>query len=284
MPAAKLIPHWLDTERWPGLLLHRVLSWSRAAAGLALAPSSVNPSVNSLWITERGVDNDSNSNENDGKIYEMSLPGATPGNTPPSVTITSPPDGTNVPVGASIDFAGTAMDNEDGNLTAGLGWSSDLDGTIGSGAGFTTSGLSEGAHVITLLAGPAWAIGEVFQLQVTGTEYCGDFDSLKLNKKTALPLWLRIESDTEFTVSTTPNFDAGTTFPLFGFFYLSKKGADLIGGAVFPNGAFATVQASARFDKKTGLVRSLRGTFVQSEVFVAGCFSSGRVRTIKPRR
>jgi hypothetical protein len=55
-------------------------------AGLTLAPSSVNPAVMSIWITDRGVDNNSQPNENDGRIYELSLPSATPGNTAPIVS------------------------------------------------------------------------------------------------------------------------------------------------------------------------------------------------------
>ncbi|MEE8508265.1 MAG: hypothetical protein V3T07_04310, partial [Myxococcota bacterium] len=55
-------------------------------AGLTLAPSSVNPAVMSLWITDRGIDNDPQPNENDGRIYELSLPSATPGNTAPIVS------------------------------------------------------------------------------------------------------------------------------------------------------------------------------------------------------
>ena len=42
-------------------------------AGLALAPSSDDPSQTSLYIVDRGADNDSNPNENDGKIYEFHL-------------------------------------------------------------------------------------------------------------------------------------------------------------------------------------------------------------------
>lgn len=39
----------------------------------AYAPSSTNPAVFSLYVTERGVDNNADPNENDGKIYEFSL-------------------------------------------------------------------------------------------------------------------------------------------------------------------------------------------------------------------
>jgi hypothetical protein len=44
---------------------------ARKPAGLALAPSSEDPSQMSLYIVDRGVDNDSNPNENDGKVYEF---------------------------------------------------------------------------------------------------------------------------------------------------------------------------------------------------------------------
>lgn len=44
---------------------------ARKPAGLALAPSSGDPDRMSLYIVDRGVDNDSNPNENDGKVYEF---------------------------------------------------------------------------------------------------------------------------------------------------------------------------------------------------------------------
>jgi len=46
--------------------------------GLAYAPSSVNPAERGLYIVARGVDNNSDPNENDGKIYEISLDPSTP--------------------------------------------------------------------------------------------------------------------------------------------------------------------------------------------------------------
>lgn len=44
---------------------------ARNPAGLALAPSSIDPTQMSLYLVDRGVDNDSNPNENDGKVYEL---------------------------------------------------------------------------------------------------------------------------------------------------------------------------------------------------------------------
>ncbi|MCB1055201.1 MAG: M36 family metallopeptidase [Acidobacteria bacterium] len=71
------------------------------------------------------------------------------GNTAPVVSITSPANGSTFTQGASVSFAGTATDAEDGNISGSLSWASSLDGPIGSGASFSTSGLSVGSHTIT---------------------------------------------------------------------------------------------------------------------------------------
>ncbi|MGH7495273.1 MAG: Calx-beta domain-containing protein [bacterium] len=42
-------------------------------SGMAYAPSSLNPAVMNLYIVARGVDNNSNRKENDGKLFEISI-------------------------------------------------------------------------------------------------------------------------------------------------------------------------------------------------------------------
>lgn len=71
------------------------------------------------------------------------------GNSPPTVDITAPVNGSSSTEGDTVSFAGTATDTEDGPLSASLSWSSSLDGNIGSGASFSTSALSVGSHTIT---------------------------------------------------------------------------------------------------------------------------------------
>jgi hypothetical protein len=92
--------------------LVRIIDISAAPAvmpgGLAYAPSSVNPSEMNLFITDRGVDNNDDPNENDGKVYEMSLPYVTPGNMPPTVSAGSDQTIT-VPDDAVLD--GTVLDD-----------------------------------------------------------------------------------------------------------------------------------------------------------------------------
>ena len=69
--------------------------------------------------------------------------------TAPSVSITAPATGTTVNQGSTVNFTGTANDNEDGSLAASISWSSNVDGVLGTGAAVVTSALSVGTHVIT---------------------------------------------------------------------------------------------------------------------------------------
>ncbi len=72
-------------------------------------------------------------------------------NEPPVVVINSPADGAPFGSSESVSFGGTTSDTEDGDLTASLAWSSDLDGPIGTGGTFSTT-LSDGTHAITASA------------------------------------------------------------------------------------------------------------------------------------
>jgi hypothetical protein len=73
-----------------------------------------------------------------------------PSNTAPTVTITAPANNSSFTSGTSVTFSGTASDTQDGNLTANLVWTSNLQqGTIGNGGSFSTSTLSVGSHTIT---------------------------------------------------------------------------------------------------------------------------------------
>ena len=67
---------------------------------------------------------------------------ATATDSPPSVSITNPSNGNTYTVGDSISFTGTATDPEDGDLTAYLVWTSDIDGEIGTS-------LTAGTHIVT---------------------------------------------------------------------------------------------------------------------------------------
>ena len=74
-------------------------------------------------------------------------------NAAPTVAITSPSEGASLTVGDLVTFIGSAVDPEDGVLSgASLIWTSDRDGTIGTGMTFSRADLSIGMHVVTLTA------------------------------------------------------------------------------------------------------------------------------------
>jgi len=77
---------------------------AKKPAGLAYAPGSLDASTKHLYIVDRGVDNDTDPNENDGKMYEVTL---ADGNQAPAVN--AGPDQTiTLPSSANLD--GTVND------------------------------------------------------------------------------------------------------------------------------------------------------------------------------
>jgi hypothetical protein len=84
---------------------------SRKAAGLTLAPASNGSGAEHVYIVDRGVDNDSNPNENDGRFYEMafSLPPLSGGSNSAPVVGAGPDRTVTMPDAASL--AGTVTDD-----------------------------------------------------------------------------------------------------------------------------------------------------------------------------
>ena len=71
----------------------------------------------------------------------------------PIVTITSPSNGSQFDLGATVNFAGNATDLQDGDLTGNdLEWISNVDGSLGYGENLSISDLTQGPHSITLIA------------------------------------------------------------------------------------------------------------------------------------
>lgn len=119
----------------------------KGGGDVAVAPASNGHGL-SYWVVLRGINNEGNPTENDGKVYEMTIGESGPSNLAPTVTITSPPDDSTYTAGTTIGFTGTADDPEDGTLTSGLRWVSSIDGEFGSG-GSASAILSPGTHQIT---------------------------------------------------------------------------------------------------------------------------------------
>ncbi len=96
-------------------------------------------------------------------------PSAPPPNQLAAATITSPADGANFTVGATISFVGSGTDAEDGSLSSTLVWTSDLEGQIGTGMSFTRSNLSVGSHEILLIATDSGGAADTANVTITIT-------------------------------------------------------------------------------------------------------------------
>ncbi len=70
------------------------------------------------------------------------------GDQAPIVAISEPGDGFSALEGTAIVFTASADDPEDGDLSAAIAWSSDLDGSMGNGPSISVDTLSVGSHTI----------------------------------------------------------------------------------------------------------------------------------------
>jgi sugar lactone lactonase YvrE len=166
----------IDASAIPGM---------RRISGLTVAPASGNPTTMHLWTVDRGVDNGSSSSENDGRLFELSVPGL--GNVPPSVD--AGPDQTITLPNAAV-LAGTVTD--DGLPTppgvTTIGWSM-VSGpgavTFGdSGSPSTTASFStDGTYVLRLSGNDSEALSTDDLTVVVRPE--GSVDPLQLELRVA---------------------------------------------------------------------------------------------------
>ena len=133
---------------------------------------------------------------------------------------------------------------------------------------------------ILAIASPAFAVGEVFQLGTKGVEYCKNPDEIiKLSSKNAIPLWGRIDSDDQITVSLDSQFDPARSFSVPVRAHQTGKSVVFIGGDVMVfadlSVGMMAIQAKAKIDKNTGELKSIKARFIESGMFFADCDSAG---------
>jgi hypothetical protein len=84
----------------------------------------------------------------------------------PTLSITSPADYSDYDETESITLIASATDNQDGDISADITWTSDLDGELGTGASLTQT-LSPGTHTITALVIDSHGFSEEATLTLT---------------------------------------------------------------------------------------------------------------------
>jgi Bacterial Ig domain len=118
-------------------------------AGVTVAPGSGGGT--SYWIVERGVDNNTDPNENDGKVYEIAAPG---GDAAPSVTITEPLEGATV--SGTVTLSATATDDQGVAQVQfrvdGAGIGTDTNGADGWSVAWDSTSTADGSHTLDAIA------------------------------------------------------------------------------------------------------------------------------------
>lgn len=138
------------------------ISWSSSkdgALGTGASFSKSNLTVGSHVITASVTDS--------GGLSATATVTITVQNTAPTVSITSPATGSTFSSGTSVTFTGTASDVQDGAISSRIAWSSNLQGSLGSGASVTTSSLSPGTHSITASVTDNGGLTSTKTIQVT---------------------------------------------------------------------------------------------------------------------
>ncbi|MGI9342066.1 MAG: dockerin type I domain-containing protein [Gammaproteobacteria bacterium] len=110
--------------------------------------------------------------------------GSNPNDAAPQLTILSPADNASQEPGAQISLSGSAIDDEDGDISANIQWASDVSGVLGSGNSVLVS-LDPGAHVITATVtdsenGDATASINVLSLRIGDINGDGAIDVIDL--------------------------------------------------------------------------------------------------------
>jgi len=169
-------------------------------------------------------------------------------NDPPSVSITSPSDGATFGTGETVNFTGSASDTEDGDLSASIQWSSNLDGSLGSGSS-PSAELSDGTHTIIATVTDSGGENASASIQIT----VGSPPSLDVTITTNKPSYVNREKvaiTIHVTDGTNPVAGAGVSTQI-----ITAKGNTL--------GASGTTDSNgdARFTYKINSKRDGKGTY-----------------------
>jgi len=125
-----------------------------------------------------------------------------------------------------------------------------------------------------IMAGHAFAFGEVFRVETSGTKYCGDYHYKMFGPRSKLDLRIQIISKTQI-IFFNSTFEFETTFAINGLTNLTDKDEAIFSVAVsFEDGSYASFIGSLHFDKFE-TVEFVKGRFIENNILHPGCFSSG---------
>ncbi|MFC1474602.1 carboxypeptidase regulatory-like domain-containing protein [bacterium] len=181
-----------------GALTGASLAWTSSidgALGNDISVTTSSLSVATHTITLTATDSDSNTHSDTATIVIIE-------NEDPTATISSPLNGAEYSLNATVNFGGTGADTEDGLITTAsqLVWTSSIDDQIGTGPGFSKNDLSSGDHTITLTVTDSFGNTDTATVDITVTT------TVSQTAPTAAILFPNIFTGTTFTSGAQINF------------------------------------------------------------------------------
>lgn len=136
---------------------------------------------------------------------------------------------------------------------------------------------------VVLLASDAAAWGEVFRVDAKAFGYCDGIPSLRVGTRSPAPLWLRLDQQSMWTISLTPDFGAGDSAELLiDEFTGAERGGNVhVAGRVrfTKEGGKIDFNGLLYYDHRDGGWRRFKGYFNQTDIFGQGCRWAGTLRT-----
>ncbi|MEJ2139056.1 MAG: hypothetical protein P8Y61_06360 [Gammaproteobacteria bacterium] len=160
--------------------LSSLIEWTSSIDGSLGTGASVNASLSlgSHTVTASATDSAGKTGSSSVGVDVTPLAGNIP-----LVSITAPANGTEVNDATAVTFTGFANDDEDGDLSAFISWTSSIDGALGQGASLTTT-LSAGSHTITASAADAAGQSGSSTITVNVSSLGGDLPQISITSPT----------------------------------------------------------------------------------------------------
>lgn len=147
-----------------------------------------------------------------------------------------------------------------------------------------TYSINDVDYIIVNLKGldtsiPVGSQADTLRLSLAGTSYCTGAKPLKLSKKTAPALWLKLNSVTEAVLYS----DAGISSPLaileLDTVSINAKSASFSAHASASDGSYISLVGAFTIDA-SGAVKSAKANLVQRKV-IDSCYSSAAVKGVR---
>lgn len=142
----------------------------------ALADSDIDGLADNVELFTTGTNPTNADTDGDGLLDGAEVTaGSNPNDAAPVVSISTPDAGALFFESESVSFTASAADNEDGNLSSTIQWSSNIDGVLGIGANISVS-LSGGSHIVSAAVTDSQSATVISTVSVSSDGLPGDIN------------------------------------------------------------------------------------------------------------